>query len=83
VATDGGCNWTDCAISERNHDIVCHVYRKETEARAQQLGRSGGPDPPKFGRTTPTFLMKSVILPLRNRLQSTKMGIPSVFCSVQ
>jgi len=43
---------------------------------------SGGPDPPKFGRTTPTF-WRRVWLPLRNRLQCTKLGIPSVFCSVQ
>ena len=43
---------------------------------AQPLGRSGGPDPQKFGWTTPTFL------PLRNTMQCTKLGIPSIFCSV-
>jgi len=46
-------------------------------------GGGEGPDPPKFGGTTPTFLMKSVITVTYNRLQSTKLGIPSVFCSVQ
>jgi len=45
------------------------------DARAQPLEGLGGPDPPKFGRTTPTFLRSC-------RLQSTKLGIPSVFCSV-
>jgi len=33
--TDGGCNWLDRAISERNP--VCHVYRKETEGQHSEV----------------------------------------------
>jgi len=40
VATDGGCNWMDCEISERNHDLVCHVYRKETEGQLSEVPRN-------------------------------------------
>ena len=37
VATDGGCNWMDCTISERNRDIVCRVCRKETEGQHSEV----------------------------------------------
>jgi len=45
-------------------------------------GGSGGPDPQNLDGPPQLFWWR-VWLPLRNTLQSTKLGIPSVFCSVQ
>jgi len=49
--------------------------------RAQPLG-VGGPDPQNLDRPPQLFSWR-VWLPLHNRLQTTKLGIPSAFCSVQ
>ena len=37
MATDGGCNRMDRAISERNRDIVCHVCWKDTEGQHSEV----------------------------------------------
>jgi len=37
VTTDGVCNWIDRTISERNHDIVCHIYQKEMEGQHSEV----------------------------------------------
>jgi len=53
------------AVKVTNDGSAEHLltaYRKGvTRARAQPLGGGSGSGPPKFGWTTPTFLMKSVI----------------------
>jgi len=52
-------------------------------ARAQQLGGCGGPDPQNLDGPPQLFWWR-VWLPLRNRLQCTKLGIPSriLFCTI-
>jgi len=81
--------WPEMAVSasclfSHVNDVNCVLRRVvASRPRAQPLGGRGGADPPKFGRTIPTFLMQIVItVPLHNRLQCA-MGIPSVFFSVQ
>jgi len=55
------CGVSTVFSAARGANRVRSISPSALRGKGATTGESGGPDPPKFGRTTPTFLTKRVI----------------------
>ena len=69
-------------LTVESRRIGCSISSIRSQGH-NHWGIRGVRTPPKNWRDHPNFFWWRVWLPLRNRLQCTKLGIPSAFCSVQ
>ena len=72
------CGNVEYSLRNRTYRTACPQFKGATTGRVG--GRGSGS--PKIWSDHPNFWWRAW-LPLRNRLQTTKLNIPSVFCSVQ